>query len=66
MVSFRSINENDVELNVSDDGIGMPEDVNFGNTESFGLQLISILAEDQLRGKMEVDRTVGTRYQIRF
>lgn len=66
MVSFRSINENDVELNVSDDGIGMPEDVNFDNTESFGLQLISILVEDQLRGKMEVDRTDGTRYQIHF
>jgi two-component sensor histidine kinase len=29
-----------------------------------GLELIHILAEDQLEGKVELDRTNGTKYNI--
>jgi two-component sensor histidine kinase/putative methionine-R-sulfoxide reductase with GAF domain len=65
-IALRSINEDEFELIVSDDGIGIPQDLDIKNTESFGMELISILAEDQLDGQIELDRTAGTRYQIRL
>jgi two-component sensor histidine kinase len=65
-IALRSINEHELELIVSDDGIGIREDLDIKNTESFGQELISILAEDQLEGQIELDKTAGTRYQIRF
>jgi PAS domain S-box-containing protein len=63
-ITFRSINEDDLELTVSDDGIGIPEDLDIRNTKSLGLDLVTILAEDQLDGKIELDRTEGTKYYI--
>ncbi len=65
-VSFRSINENEVELKVGDNGVGLPSDLDFRNTKSLGLHLVTILAEDQLDGKVELDRSGGARYCIRF
>jgi two-component sensor histidine kinase len=43
----------------------MPESLDFRNPESLGLQLVSILAE-QLEGQIKLDRTEGTRFEIRF
>jgi len=64
-VAMQPIGENEVELVVSDNGIGMPESLDFGNPESLGLQLVTILAE-QLEGQIELDRTEGTKVQIKF
>jgi two-component sensor histidine kinase len=58
--------ENQVDLVVKDNGIGLPEDLDFRNTESLGLQLIRLLAEDQLDGKIELSRTAGTEFRITF
>ncbi len=65
-ISLRSINEDELELIVSDDGIGMPEDLDFRTTESFGMDLIRMMAEDQLDGQIELDRTAGTKFNIRI
>ncbi len=51
---------------VSDNGVGMPEGLDVENIGSFGMKLISILEKDQLDGEMELGRTEGTKYQIRF
>jgi two-component sensor histidine kinase len=51
---------------VSDDGIGIPEDLDFRNTESLGLQLVTSLVEGQLQGKTELNRAKGTEFRIRF
>lgn len=59
-------NENKIALIVSDNGIGIPEEVDFRNTESLGLHLVTILAENQLHGEIKLDRTKGTRFQIRL
>jgi len=66
MIAFGSINENEIELIVSDDGIGLPEDLDVRNAESMGMQLIMMLAEYQLKGKLEVNRTRGTKYHIQL
>jgi len=65
-IALRSTAENEIELVVRNNGVGMPEDLDFRNTESLGLHLVTILAEDQLQGKIELDRTKGTRFRITF
>jgi two-component sensor histidine kinase len=65
-IVMKSLNTNEIELTASDNGIGIPEDLDFRETESLGLHLVSILAEDQLRGKIKLDKTKGTRFEIKF
>ena len=65
-IVMRRIEGDEVELVVSDNGIGIPESLEFGNPESLGLRLVTMLVEDQLGGQVELDRTEGTRFQIRF
>ncbi len=65
-ITIRTTDENEIVLVVSDNGVGIPADWDFRNTESLGLYLVSILAEDQLHGKIELDRTKGTKFQITF
>ncbi|HDZ26160.1 MAG TPA: PAS domain S-box protein, partial [Candidatus Aminicenantes bacterium] len=65
-IALHSINERDIELVVSDDGVGMPEDLDFRNTKSLGLHLVTILAEDQLQGEIKLGRNKGTEFQIKL
>ncbi len=52
-------------LIVSDNGIGIPNKVDFGNSDTLGLQLVNILIE-QLGGTIELKRENGTEYTICF
>ena len=52
-------------LVVGDDGVGFPEDIDFMDTESLGLQLVTTLT-DQLDGTIELDRSAGTEFRIVF
>jgi len=51
-------------LNVSDDGIGIPQKADLENSDTLGLQLVSILI-DQLNGEIELKRNGGTEFDIR-
>jgi PAS domain S-box-containing protein len=55
-----------VELGVRDNGVGLPEGLDFRTTTSLGLHLVTILAEDQLDGEISLDRREGTTFQVRF
>jgi two-component sensor histidine kinase len=44
----------------------IPEELNLKTTKSLGLHLVSILTEDQLKGKIEVERAKGTTFRIVF
>ncbi len=52
-------------LMVSDTGVGLPESVDFRNTESLGLRLVTNLVK-QLEGTIELDRSGGTKFKITF
>jgi PAS domain S-box-containing protein len=56
----------DIELIVSDDGIGIPDDIDIRNTSSLGLHLVTILAEEQLNGKITSSKDNGTSMRITF
>lgn len=52
-------------LVISDNGLGFPENVDFTNTSSLGLQLVNILVE-QLEGAIELENDSGTKFKIWF
>lgn len=54
-----------IQLAVSDNGVGMPEGLDFRNTDSLGLNLVKDLV-GQLQGKIELSRENGTGYKITF
>ncbi len=58
--------ENDsYKLFIKDNGVGFPEQVDYRNSPSLGLTLINSLVE-QLQGAIELDRTGGTAFTVRF
>jgi PAS domain S-box-containing protein len=65
-IGIRSNNGDETQLIVSDNGVGLPPDLDFRNTKTLGLQLVISLAEEQLGGKIELDRTTGTKFIIEF
>lgn len=56
----------EIQLVISDNGVGIPNDIDFRNTKSLGLQLVTLLAEEQLNGKIELNRLEGTEFRIIF
>jgi PAS domain S-box-containing protein len=52
-------------LIVSDDGVGIPEEVDFESSDTLGLQLVNILAE-QLDGSIELKSDKGAEFIIKF
>jgi two-component sensor histidine kinase len=52
-------------LTISDNGKGIPENIELENVESLGLQLVSTLV-DQLDGEIELKRAQGTEFRITF
>jgi len=65
-ITLHPINKKDVELIVSDNGVGMPKDLDFRKTKSLGLHLVTILAEDQLEGEIKLLRDKGTEFRIKL
>ena len=64
-VRFGSRDDGTCILTVADDGIGMPEQFDFIETRSLGLQLVRDLVE-QLHGTFSVDDTGGTTCTLTF
>ena len=64
-VSMNHTDANNLNLRISDNGIGFPENVFWGNTDSLGLQLVRNLT-DQLNGSIECHLTEGAQFDIRF
>lgn len=52
-------------LSISDNGVGIPEDLNIEDLDRLGLQLVVTLA-DQLDGELELKRDNGTEFIIRL
>jgi len=65
-VALRSPHQSSYKLTVRDDGVGIPKDIDPKTTESLGLHLVGILAQDQLNGEISVIRAGGTTMHIIF
>ena len=64
-VNIREHEDNWVELSISDDGEGIPQDLDIARTDSLGLQLVNLLAQ-QLHGQLDIRRAKPTRFSLRF
>jgi two-component sensor histidine kinase len=62
---FISVKKEGHTLNVlfRDNGIGIPADLNWKDTQSLGLRLVTTLA-DQMNGTVELDRSNGTQFTL--
>ena len=60
-----SLRNNIVSLIIQDNGKGIPESVDFGNSTGFGLMLINMLTR-QLGGTVRMERENGTRIILEF
>lgn len=52
-------------LIVGDNGVGLPESIDFPKTKSLGLQLVWDLTK-QLKATLQLDKSNGTKYQLTF
>ncbi len=66
VIKLSKLKENVVELIVSDNGIGMPQNSDWENSKSLGLRLVKSLAENQFGGSLKLDSTNGTKFTIKF
>jgi PAS domain S-box-containing protein len=64
-ICMKAIEDGDIELTVSDNGVGLEDELDLKSTNSFGLQLVDMLTE-QLLGTISIDRNGGTTFAIRF
>ncbi|TND08943.1 MAG: guanylate cyclase [Bacteroidetes bacterium] len=64
-VSLRKTSGFHFELVVSDNGVGLPHNLDTVNPKTLGLQLIGILA-DQVDGRMVLEPADGTRWVLLF
>lgn len=63
-VEFHKEN-NEFELIVGDDGIGFPDDLDFKNTDSLGLQVVNTLTH-QIDGVITMEVNTGTIFTVKF
>jgi two-component sensor histidine kinase len=55
-----------VTLELRDNGVGLPADLDIHDTTTMGMRLVTGLVENQLGGTIEVDRRTGTAFRVSF
>lgn len=56
----------EIELIIQDNGVGLPETIDWEYTQSLGLSLVRDLVIEQLEGHLMVERQAGTTFKIQF
>ncbi|MCP4042846.1 MAG: histidine kinase, partial [Gammaproteobacteria bacterium] len=64
-ITIQPKGEDEVDLVVADDGVGIPEDLDWRNTDTMGL-MIAVSLVQQIDGAIELDRSRGTCWTIPF
>ena len=65
-LEFGYLKDGQLEMQVSDDGVGLPMNFDFKDSDTLGVQIVKALAEHQLGGTVKLDTTKGTKFLIRF
>ncbi|WP_138498300.1 PAS domain S-box protein [Nostoc sp. PA-18-2419] len=55
-----------IEMTIQDNGIGLPDNLDWRNTASLGLSLVYDLVTEQLEGEITLERDRGTVFKIQF
>jgi PAS domain S-box-containing protein len=65
-ISFRPLDESQIEMRVSDSGVGFPEGFDIRSSKSLGLQLVTMLVEKQLGGTLEFNGNGRAEFKLVF
>ncbi|ABA22614.1 signal transduction histidine kinase [Trichormus variabilis ATCC 29413] len=55
-----------IEMTIQDNGIGLPDNLDWRYTDSLGLSLVHDLVTEQLEGTVSIERQPGTTFKIQF
>ncbi|MBE9210246.1 PAS domain S-box protein [Nostoc sp. LEGE 06077] len=64
-ITLQNINDH-IEMSIQDNGVGIPNDLDWNNSSSLGLSLVYDLVTEQLEGSMTLERNHGTKFTIQF
>jgi len=64
-IETRENEAHQIIVSIRDNGVGIPESVDFRRTESLGLQLVCLLTK-QIRGTIELLKEQGTEFRLTF
>ncbi|MEA5624519.1 PAS domain S-box protein [Nostoc sp. UHCC 0251] len=64
-IALRNVGNN-IEMIIRDNGIGLPDNLDWKNTDSLGLSLVYDLVTEQLEGCITLERNHGTVFKIQF
>ncbi|MDO9627323.1 MAG: histidine kinase dimerization/phosphoacceptor domain -containing protein [Methanobacteriaceae archaeon] len=64
LISLKEVDKEFI-LKISDNGVGLPENIILDYSENLGLQLVNNLVE-QIEGSMEISTMDGTEFKIKF
>jgi two-component sensor histidine kinase len=57
------LKNSNIQIIISDNGIGFPKNIDYKNTNTLGLQLVCSLV-DQLKGSIKLSSKAGTKFTI--
>ncbi len=63
-IAAENSDNGELVVEISDDGVGMPEDLEPARTDSIGLQIVKNVVELQLNGRVELERVGGTTWRL--
>ncbi len=58
--------DDELELTVMDDGVGLPDELDWENASTLGLKLVRTLVEKQLEGSIEMENNNGAKFSVKF
>ena len=65
-VEFGYSADGQLEMRMGDDGVGLPMNFDFRDSDTLGVKIVKALAEHQLDGTVTLDSTNGAKFLIRF
>lgn len=65
VVTIRMLDDQQIELTVADDGVGISENLNLDLIDTLGLRLVNLLSQ-QLNGSLQIQRREPTQFILRF
>jgi two-component sensor histidine kinase len=65
-ITLQKLDADKICLNIKDDGVGIPKEVDIDNTETLGIKLVRNLVFKQLKGDFKINTDRGTEIDIEF